>query len=210
MPTMWEPSRHLPALSLISAPPSSAPPPPHLQHSRLRVFSVLCMQSLCAEAPCLPHHTRPRLCLLGPLLPLLCSVSQDARAPRPFATPPWRRACSFHRLCAQNAPLPDLGLAPVSCHPNVPRPPTLRCLFYFLHRISCWMKLFYSFVFISFPSPPLDSGLQGDRGLSVHDSPSELKLRPSPGEVSDIHLLKNCPLSHSTWKESCPWELRGC
>lgn len=41
------------------------------------------------------------------------------------------------RLCAQNAPLPDLGLAPASCHPDVPRPPTLRCLFYFLHRISC-------------------------------------------------------------------------
>lgn len=40
-------------------------------------------------------------------------------------------------LCAQNIPLPHLGLAPVSCHPIVPRPPTLRCLFYFLHRISC-------------------------------------------------------------------------
>lgn len=116
-------------------------PRSHLTFSALAsAYELSRACSLCALA-CpvfLPSHEMS----LTPWPPFpFCSVFQDASGARPFVPSPWRRACSFHRLCpslcAQNIPLPHLGLAPVSCHPIVPRPPTLRCLFYFRHRISC-------------------------------------------------------------------------
>lgn len=116
----------------ISAPRPQPRLPPHLQRSRLSLCTVR------AGFVFPPSHQTP---WPPPSPSLLCF---SGRIRRPALSQPLLGAelalstlSALALLCAQNIPLLHLGLAPVSCHPIVPRPPTLRCLFYFLHRISC-------------------------------------------------------------------------
>ena len=70
-------------------PAPSAPPPASP--------SALSPQPMnCARRLCLPSVTPDSLAASFPFSALFFRTH---RAPRPFAAPPWRRACSFHRLC---------------------------------------------------------------------------------------------------------------